>query len=77
MKYTMAAALVAALAAIPSVIAAPSAAVSTSLPGKFTLEVTTPTSGTALQNFLGQVTVDFYASRKSTTSQISLFAQSN
>lgn len=72
MKYTMTAVLVAALAAVHSVVAAPLAATTTLLPDSFTLKVTTPTSGTALQKYLGQVTVDGYASRKSTTSYICL-----
>ncbi|KAL0633364.1 hypothetical protein Q9L58_007737 [Maublancomyces gigas] len=60
MKYTMTAVLAAALTAIPSVIAAP-AAVATLLPAKYTLKVSTPTSGTAIQNYLGQITRDDYA----------------
>lgn len=77
MKYTMTAVLVAALAAIPSVIAAP-AAVATLLPAKYTLKVSTPgTSATPIQKYLGQVTVDDYAGGKSTKSHICLFVQCN
>lgn len=68
MKFTITTALVAALAAVPSVFAAPAAAlVGVELPNKFTLKVTTPTSGTALEKYLGQITVDSYGSRKSAT----------
>lgn len=72
----MTAVLVAALTAIPSVIAAP-AAVATLLPEKYTLRVSTPTSGSPIQNYLGQVTRDSYAGRKSTKSHICLFVQCN
>lgn len=68
----MTSALVAALAAVSSAAAIGSIAVEAPLPAKFTLKVTTPTPGTALEKYLGQVTVDHYGSRESAKPYICL-----
>lgn len=68
----MTSALVAALAAVSSAAAIGSAAVDAPLPAKFTLKSSTLTRGTAIEKFLGQVTVDEYGSRESAKPYICL-----